>query len=111
MKRVFYAGASFATGDAIADTLAAYAVHLMQHRTVASVEIPIRKADGSEGRALFLLGPSSELVLKPEPDVGRELEDDVLVASLRGHMSRGALVSAAAGGDTTQAFTDDYLTL
>jgi hypothetical protein len=82
MERIHYAGSSFMTGDLIARALFEYAHFLTAHNTSASVNIPIRRADGTVGRANFLLGPTSQLVSESESSTFNELYDDDLVDSL-----------------------------
>lgn len=82
MERIHYAGSSFVTGDRIAKALIDYAHFLTTHNTSASVDIPVRKRDGSVGRANFFLGPMSQLVSESEGDPFGELLDDELVISL-----------------------------
>jgi hypothetical protein len=82
MERIHYAGSSFVTGDLIARALIDYAHFLTAHNTSASVDIPIRRADGTVGRANFLLGPTSQLVSESEGSKFSELFDDDLVTLL-----------------------------
>lgn len=82
MERIHYAGSSFVTGDRIAQALVGYAHFLTAHNTSASVDIPIRKDDGSVGHANFLLGPMSQLVSESEGSRFGELLDDELVLML-----------------------------
>jgi hypothetical protein len=82
MERIHYAGSSFVTGDLIARALIDYAHFLTAHNTSASVDIPIRRADGTVGRANFLLGPTSQLVSESEGSLFSELFDDDLVELL-----------------------------
>ena len=87
MERIYYAGSSFLTGNAIAQALVNYARFLVAHHSTAAVDIPIRNADGSEGRASFLLGPTTQLVSKSEWSGDAELEDDAIVARLHDRSS------------------------
>ncbi|MCU1420108.1 MAG: hypothetical protein JWR57_1277 [Mycetocola sp.] len=82
MERIHYAGSSFVTGDLIARALIDYAHFLTAHNTSASVDIPIRRVDGTVGRANFLLGPTSQLVSESEGSLFGELYDDDLVELL-----------------------------
>ncbi len=86
MERIHYAGSSFLTGDLIARALIDYAHYLTAHNMSATVDIPIRKADGSEARANFLLVPTSQVVAESELSAFDELVDDDLVATLRDRM-------------------------
>lgn len=87
MERIYYAGSSFLTGDAIAQALVNYARFLVAHRSTAAVDIPIRNSDGSKGRASFLLGPTTQLVSKSEWSSETEIEDATLVSRLRDQSS------------------------
>jgi hypothetical protein len=82
MERIHYAGSSFLTGDLIARALIDYAHFLSIHNSSGSVNIPIRRADGTLGRANFLLGPTSQLVSESEGSLFGELFDDDLVEVL-----------------------------
>ncbi|MET4640102.1 hypothetical protein [Mycetocola sp. 2940] len=82
MERIHYAGSSFVTGDLIARALIDYAHFLTAHNTSASVDIPIRRPDGTVGRANFLLGPTSQLVSESEGSRFSELVDNELVELL-----------------------------
>jgi hypothetical protein len=83
MERIYYAGSSFLTGDDIAHALVDYARFLVAHRSSASVDIPVRNSDGTDGRASFVLGPSSEIVAQTEWSGSQELIDERLVIRLR----------------------------
>lgn len=82
MERIHYAGSSFLTGDSIARALVDYAHFLAAHNTSAAIDIPVCKADGSTGRANFLLVPTSQLVSESEPSAYAEVVDDELVQVL-----------------------------
>lgn len=83
MHRVQYAGGSVLTGDAIASALLEYAAALARQSTSATVEIPVREADGALGVAQVLIGPASQLVSTHEPGStdgdADEIVDDELV--------------------------------
>jgi hypothetical protein len=81
MHRVQYAGGSVLTGDAIANALLEYAAALARNATSATVEIPVREADGKRGVAQVLIGPASQLVSTHEPGTTDDIEDDELVES------------------------------
>ena len=102
MERIYYAGSSFLTGNAIAQALINYAKFLVAHRSTASVDIPIRHGDGTNGRASFLLGPTSELVSQTEYSASGEIEDDLLVARLQ-KRSAGITLSNQAGVDSAES--------
>ncbi|NEN05078.1 hypothetical protein G3T36_04255 [Diaminobutyricibacter tongyongensis] len=79
MHRVQYAGGSVLTGDAIATALLEYAAALARNATSATVEIPVREADGERGIAQVLIGPASQLVSTHEPDIPDDIVDAELV--------------------------------
>jgi hypothetical protein len=79
MHRVHYAGGSVLTGDAIAAALLDYASALARRASSATVDIPVREEDGSQGIAQVLIGPASQFVTTHEPGPGDEILDDELV--------------------------------
>jgi hypothetical protein len=83
MERIYYAADSLLTGTDIARALVLYAEALAKVGSSASVDIPTRHDDGSVGRAMFLVGPASQLVTETEQSEYPELTDDALVANLR----------------------------
>lgn len=92
MDRIRYAGESVLTGSAIAAALLEYAEVLAKANTSATLDIPIRKEDGSIGRSKFLVGPASQLVSIADESEYEELVDDDLVAHLKAETS--ALIQA-----------------
>lgn len=110
MQRIHYAGEVLLTGTDIADAIVDYAAALAAKRSAASVEIPVRTADGGVGRANLLVGPASQLVTEPVDSDGDELVDHELVQRLRGAVSSLAsrpLVGAGADEEFDDADTDD----
>jgi hypothetical protein len=83
MEQIHYAGGVLLTGSDIADAIVDYAAALAARRTAASVDIPVRTADGRTTRAHMLIGPSSQLVTEPIDSDFDELVDEDLVSSLR----------------------------
>ncbi|MFB2556668.1 hypothetical protein [Herbiconiux liangxiaofengii] len=84
MDRIHYSGESVLTGTTIAQALLEYGRALAKQSDSAVIDIPIRRVDGSIGRAEFLIGPASQLVSEKEPDDDQdELEDDAVVDDLR----------------------------
>ncbi|MFU8945434.1 hypothetical protein ACLRGF_01740 [Mycetocola zhadangensis] len=108
MERIYYAGSSFLTGDDIAQALVNYARFLVAHRSSASVDIPVRNSDGTDGRASFVLGPSSEIVAQTEWSGSQELIDEPLVHRLRDRASGITLSNPpfVDRSDTTSDVTD-----
>ena len=65
MQRIYFCtGASFLTGDDLANSLIEYAWALAQHRRHDLVRLPTRRADGSEGWSTLLLGPESQISIE-----------------------------------------------
>ncbi|KZE92941.1 MULTISPECIES: hypothetical protein [unclassified Agromyces] len=83
MERIHYAGGVLLTGSDIAGAVVDYAAALAARRTAASVDIPVRVADGRTSRAHMLIGPSSQLVTEPIESDLDELVDEDLVTALR----------------------------
>ena len=83
MQRIHYAGGVLLTGSDIADAIVDYAAALATGHNAASVDIPVRTADGGVGRAHLLVGPASQLVTEPVESEFEELVDEALVERLR----------------------------
>ena len=79
MEIIHYAGDSLLTGTEIARALLEYANALAKNEQSATVYIPVRHADGSIGRANFLIGPASQLVAESESSPFDEVVDPELV--------------------------------
>jgi hypothetical protein len=82
MEQIHYADETLRTGTDISRAVLAYAEMLARAKTSATVDIPVRHADGSTGRANLLLGPASQLVAQAYDDSASELIDETLVASI-----------------------------
>jgi hypothetical protein len=84
MQRIFFCtGSTFFTGDTIAVALMDYALVLAELRRFESVDLPVRRLDGSEGRATLLIGPSSQISTESVETDLPEVIDDELVERLR----------------------------
>lgn len=84
MQRVFFCtGATFVTGDDIADAILEYAWVLAQYGRHDLVRVPTRRPDGSTGRSTLLIGPASQLSSEDAVDVGEELLDRQVVLGLK----------------------------
>lgn len=83
MKLITYAGDRFTTGDEIAIAIVDYARALAEAGSAATVDVPVRRAQGDTATAMLLIGPASQLMAEDAPDSGDEIEDAVLVADLR----------------------------
>jgi hypothetical protein len=82
MKRVYYSSGSILTGDRTADVLVRYAEALAVRTASDTIDIPIQLNNGSVGRAQFLIGPASPLVVVPEDGLPAGPEDDDTIAEL-----------------------------
>ncbi|WP_400995818.1 hypothetical protein [Agromyces sp. GXQ0307] len=105
MERIHYAGGELLTGSAIAGAIVDYAAALASRRSAASVDIPIRTADGSTTRAHLLIGPASQLLTEPVETDDDELEDEELVSRLQAATSALSAVRPVIGGP--DGFDDD----
>lgn len=82
MHRIHYAGDSFLTGSDIARALLEYAQVLASVGQAATVEIPTLSDDGTPGRSIILIGPSSQVIAGTEDSAHPEILDPDLVASM-----------------------------
>ena len=82
MKVLNYAGSEFVTGDDIAAALMRYSEALADDQTAATVSIPVRAPDGTDGIATFLVGPASQIVATDAADGEDELSDPDVVELL-----------------------------
>jgi hypothetical protein len=87
MERIYYASGVVQTGSSISRALLSYAELLSRHKASATVDIPVRRPDGSEGRANLLIGPASQL-LSESYDEQPELTDEKLVAEIEAKTRR-----------------------
>jgi hypothetical protein len=89
VQRIYFcSGSTFETGDAIARAVLDYALALGELRRFDTVDLPMRRLDGTDGRAHLLLSPMSQIsmesVVSDRPDV---LDAD-LVTRLRSAAER-----------------------
>jgi hypothetical protein len=91
VKRVTYAGDSFATGDAIADAMLDYATVLARANVADHVVVPGLARDGSTTRFDVVIGPASQLIAEHVEGLGDELVDEAFVAE----MTRRSRLAAA----------------
>ena len=83
MQRIFFCtGSTFYTGDTIAAAVMDYALALGELRRFDSVDLPVRRLDGTDGRATLLLGPASQISTESVDAVGPEVLDEDLVGRL-----------------------------
>lgn len=106
MDRLYYSGDSVLTGSAIAKALLEYAGALADVRASATVRIPTRRADGSLGHSMVLIGPSSQLIADEEPGGHDELVDEQLVAFMAAETRK--LRNIAVVGALEDEELDDY---
>jgi hypothetical protein len=84
MQRIYFCtGSTFFTGDAIAAAVMDYAHALGELRRFDTVDLPVRRLDGSEGRASLLLGPVSQISTESVDTNMPEVEDADLVDRIR----------------------------
>lgn len=82
MQRIYYSNDSVLTGTEIARALLEYAAALARSNGSETVNVPIRLEDGSISRAMFLIGPASQLIAEDEDSEYDEIRDDILVAKI-----------------------------
>lgn len=84
MERVYYAGDHIVTGTEIAKAVFDYAAALAENGSAASVQIPVRREDGSIGSANLLVGPASQLITEHiDVEEHEELIDEALVEHIK----------------------------
>lgn len=93
MERIHYAGDSVLTGTDIARALLDYAHALALADRSDTVDIPVRREDGTVGTANMLIGPASQLIsesgsVDEEADEAGELLDAEVVADMRRRTAR-----------------------
>ncbi|RFA09883.1 hypothetical protein B7R54_12225 [Subtercola boreus] len=71
MKKISYAGESFVTSDGVADALLRYVAALGANHTSASIEIPTYSALDELELVQLVVGPSSEILSRPDPSTAR----------------------------------------
>jgi hypothetical protein len=82
MKRVFYAGGSFVTGDRTAQAVLDIAHALADREKATIIDIPVAVPHSDEARVQLLVGPASQLMVMSEAaDVG-DVDDEQTLASL-----------------------------
>lgn len=82
MMRIHYAGGSELTGTEIADAVMDLAEEFGRTGTAGTVEIPVRRPDGSIGRCRLLIGPASQIAAESELSEYEEVTDPDLVRTL-----------------------------
>lgn len=96
MKRIYHPGGSIVTGSALADAVMQYAEALSNRRETDVVDIPVIAADGSHGRAQFLIGSSSQLVSVTNAGSEPELTELATIQALKDKLRVGAVPASLA---------------
>jgi hypothetical protein len=109
MERIHYADESVLTGTDIAQALLHYAAALARRNTSATVDIPVRKDDGTIGRASFLLGPASQMISENEESPFDEVVDAGLVAAFERESGKLGNPQAVAAEQPSAADVDQDL--
>jgi nucleotide-binding universal stress UspA family protein len=110
MQRIFYSNDSLLTGSDIARALLEYAAALARSNGSETVNIPVRQPDGSTSRAMFLVGPASQLVAEDEESEFEELRDDIVVAKMKAmtaELAAPRAVSAQAASTSAEEVAGD----
>ncbi|MBX0298927.1 hypothetical protein K2F54_02945 [Cryobacterium sp. 1639] len=96
MKRIYHPGGSVVTGSDLADAVMLYAEALSNRHETDVVDIPVIADDGSQGRAQFLIGRSSQLVSVTSADGVLELTEASTTTSLRNKVRSGSVPASLA---------------
>ncbi len=100
MQRIhFSSGATFFTGDAIANALIAHVSAVTQMHRVETVALPTVGADGVPRTATVVVNPASQISAESVPSAHADPTDEALVERLWD--STAALVGGPFVGDTT----------
>ncbi|WP_146073341.1 hypothetical protein [Cryobacterium sp. N22] len=102
MKRIYHPGGSIVTGSALADAVMLYAEALSNRRETDVVDIPVIAADGSHGRAQFLIGSSSQLVSVTSTDSEWELTEIATTQALQDKVRVGTMPASLAWAGAPQ---------
>jgi hypothetical protein len=78
----------FLTGDAVAAAVLDYALALGELRRFGTVDLPVRREDGIEGRARLVLTPVSQISTESVATALPEVHDPELVAHLEAAAER-----------------------
>jgi hypothetical protein len=80
VQRIYFcSGSTFDTGDAIATAVLDYALALGELRRFDTVDLPMRRLDGGDGRAHLLLSPMSQISMESvETDLPEVLDADLV---------------------------------
>jgi len=86
MRRVYYAGGSFLTGDAIASAILGYADALTRTHSSDLVSFPVVQPLGDIGEVALLVGPASQMATATESSLFDDPIDHDLVEMLERKM-------------------------
>ncbi len=79
MKRIYYVSGSVITGDRTAASVLEYAQALAQRETSDTIDVPVIDEGGLVGRAQFLVGPASQLMVVSYPGPEHNIDDDATI--------------------------------
>lgn len=82
MKQITYAGTTFVTGTAIADSLLRLVAALGHSNETSAIRVPALDADDNVTTIDLVIGPSSEIVATTIASTAAELIDEVAVIDL-----------------------------
>jgi hypothetical protein len=86
MREVVYAGGSFITSDAIAETLLDYAAQLANADRAAKVRVPALDQFGQPFDVSLVVGPASQLLSEPVTNAAEEPDGDGFIADVTQRM-------------------------
>lgn len=83
MRQLIYAGGSFVTSDAIAESVLRFAAALANSDRAATIRVPAVGV-GEPGEVELLLGPSSQIMSEPSDVEGPEPDGTAFIAEVEG---------------------------
>ncbi|HTL40471.1 MAG TPA: hypothetical protein VL294_03265 [Pseudolysinimonas sp.] len=86
MREVVYAGGSFITSDAIAETLLEYAAQLANADRAANVHVPALDEFGQPFDISVVIGPASQLLSEPVINSAADPDGDGFIADVTQRM-------------------------
>ncbi|MGN6503283.1 MAG: hypothetical protein ACTHKX_10350 [Pseudolysinimonas sp.] len=86
MREVVYAGGSFITGDAIAETLLEYAAQLANADRAAKVHVPALDQFGQPFDVALVVGPASQLLSEPVTNAAAEPDGTDFISDVTNRM-------------------------
>lgn len=108
MKRILYAGGSFTTQDAVADSLMEYASVLAVINSADVVQLPGLDEGGVVRRISMIVGPASQIIAmeSDDPAVDLHVEDTIEDLQERARRRLPNAVGVAVAGTSGPAETD-----